>query len=67
MIDFWALGYDLAERMGLINEINRIGYHAREMRIVNRPRATPGGFRNTRVFTELTDGRYVTLRRSDLS
>jgi 2-polyprenyl-6-methoxyphenol hydroxylase-like FAD-dependent oxidoreductase len=24
-IDFWGLGYDLAERMGLITEINRTG------------------------------------------
>jgi hypothetical protein len=26
VIDFWGLGYDIAERMGLIMEINRVGY-----------------------------------------
>ena len=35
VIDFWGLGYDIAERMGLANDINRIGYHVREMRIVD--------------------------------
>jgi hypothetical protein len=32
VIDFWGLGYDIAERMGLATDINRIGYHMREMR-----------------------------------
>ena len=34
VIDFWGLGYDIAERMGLGSEIDRIGYHTRELRIV---------------------------------
>src|SRR6516225_2256657 len=66
VIDFWGLGYDIAERMGLISEINRIGYHVQEMRIVNDAGRRLAGF-GTRVFTELTGGRYVTLQRSDLS
>ena len=33
VIDFWGLGYDLAERMGLANDIERAGYHMRELRI----------------------------------
>src|SRR6516164_3536953 len=66
VIDFWGLGYDIAERMGLITEINRIGYHAQEMRIVDSVGRRLAGF-GTRVFTELTGGRYVTLQRSDLS
>ena len=28
VIDFWGLGYDIAERMGLTREINRAGYHS---------------------------------------
>jgi 2-polyprenyl-6-methoxyphenol hydroxylase-like FAD-dependent oxidoreductase len=66
VIDFWGLGYDLAERMGLIDEINRIGYHAREMRVVNDGGRRVAGF-GTSVFSELTGGRYVTLPRSALS
>jgi 2-polyprenyl-6-methoxyphenol hydroxylase-like FAD-dependent oxidoreductase len=66
VIDFWGLGYDLAERMGLIDEINRTGYHAREMRIVDDAGRRVAGF-GTTVFSELTGGRYVTLPRSALS
>jgi len=66
VIDFWGLGYDLAERMGLLDEINRVGYHVQEMRIVNDSGKPVAGF-GTEVFSELTGGRYVTLQRSDLS
>jgi 2-polyprenyl-6-methoxyphenol hydroxylase-like FAD-dependent oxidoreductase len=66
VIDFWGLGYDLTERMGLIAEINRIGYHIREVRIVNDAGHRVAGF-GTTVFSELTSGRFVTLPRSALS
>src|SRR6516225_9065172 len=66
VIDFWGLGYDIAERMGLKDELNRIGYHVREMRIVNERGKRVAGF-GTRVFLDLTGGRYVTIPRSALS
>ena len=66
VIDFWGLGYDIAERMELIEDINRIGYHASEMRIVDDRGKRVTGF-GTKVFRELTNGRFVTLGRSDLS
>jgi 2-polyprenyl-6-methoxyphenol hydroxylase-like FAD-dependent oxidoreductase len=66
VIDFWGLGYDIAERMGLANDINRIGYHMREMRIVDDRGQRVTGF-GTKVFRELMNGRYVTIGRSDLS
>jgi 2-polyprenyl-6-methoxyphenol hydroxylase-like FAD-dependent oxidoreductase len=66
VIDFWGRGYDIAERMGLLRDINRVGYHMREMRIVNGRGERVAGF-GTRVFDELTGGRFVTLARSDLS
>ena len=52
--------------MGLEGDINRTGYHAREMRIVDDRGKRVTGF-GTKVFDELTGGRYVTLGRSDLS
>ena len=63
VIDFWGLGYDLAERMGLAERIERTGYHMRELRIVNERGTKIAGF-GTAVFRELTGGRFVTLRRS---
>ena len=66
VIDFWGLGYDIAERMGLRDELDRIGYHISEMRIVNERGKRVAGF-GTSVFLELTAGRYVTIARSALS
>src|SRR5690349_18696926 len=66
VVDFWGLGYDIAERMGLGDELNRAGYHIREMRIVNKRGRRVAGF-GTNVFLELTRGRYVTIARSALS
>jgi len=66
VIDFWGLGFDIAERMDLASEIDRAGYRIREMRIVDRRGERVAGF-GTRVFRELTGGRFVTLGRSDLS
>jgi 2-polyprenyl-6-methoxyphenol hydroxylase-like FAD-dependent oxidoreductase len=66
VIDFWGLGYDIAERMGLAAAIDRVGYRMRELRIVDAHGRRTAGF-GTAVFRELTGGRYVTLARSDLS
>jgi 2-polyprenyl-6-methoxyphenol hydroxylase-like FAD-dependent oxidoreductase len=66
VLDLWGLGYDLAERMGLANSIERAGYHVRELRIVDGGGKRMAGF-GVEVFRELTGGRFVTLARSDLS
>jgi 2-polyprenyl-6-methoxyphenol hydroxylase-like FAD-dependent oxidoreductase len=66
VIDFWGLGYDIAERMGLLSQLDRIGYHMQELRLVDDQGKRIAGF-GTRVLRELTGGRFVTLARSDLS
>ena len=66
VIDFWGLGYDIAEKMGLLPDIERIGYHMQELRIVDDGGRRLSGF-DVQVIRELTDGRYITLGRSDLS
>lgn len=66
VIDFWGLGYDIAEKMGLLPDIIRMGYRMQALRIVD-----DGGHRlsglDVDVFRELTNNRYITLGRSDLS
>jgi 2-polyprenyl-6-methoxyphenol hydroxylase-like FAD-dependent oxidoreductase len=66
VIDFWGLGYDVAQHMGLVSEIDCIGYHVREMRIVNARGDRIAGF-GVNVLRKLTGGRFVTVGRSDLS
>jgi|SRR5215831_6833076 len=66
VIDFWGLAYDIAERMGLEPQILREGYRIQEMRVVDTSGKRISGF-GTRVFVELTGGRYVTISRSGLA
>jgi 2-polyprenyl-6-methoxyphenol hydroxylase-like FAD-dependent oxidoreductase len=66
VIDFWGLGYEIAERMDLAGEIERIGYHVREMRIVGDRGERVTGFA-TRILADVVGGRFVTIGRSDLS
>ena len=66
VVDFWGLGYDIAERMGLVSDINRVGYHMRELKMVDDAGHRAAGF-GTRVLHELAGGRFITIGRSDLS
>ena len=66
LIDFWGLGYDIAEKMGLLPDIARLGYHTQELRIVDDSGRRLSGF-GVQLFRELTGGRYVTIGRGDLS
>ena len=65
-IDFWGVGYDIAEKMGLLPRIRELGYQVRELRYVNRQGSKSGGF-SVDVFRRMTNGRFTELRRSDLA
>ena len=49
MIDFWGVGFDVAERMGLIPQLRRDSYDIQEVRFVNSSGRKVGGF-DARVF-----------------
>jgi 2-polyprenyl-6-methoxyphenol hydroxylase-like FAD-dependent oxidoreductase len=66
VIDFWGAGYDVADRMGLIPQLSRVGYHVREVRIVDQHGRRRAGF-STEVFARMTHGRFVSLPRSALA
>jgi 2-polyprenyl-6-methoxyphenol hydroxylase-like FAD-dependent oxidoreductase len=66
IVDFWGVGYDVAERMGLLPRIKALGYQVREVRFVDRRGRRTGGF-STDVIHRMTNGRFTSLRRSDLS
>ncbi len=66
IIDFWGVGYDIAERMGLLPRIKELGYQVREVRFVDANGHKCGGF-STEVFERITGGRFTSLRRSDLA
>lgn len=66
VIDFWGLGYDIAEKMGLIPRIRSLGYQVREVRFVNGKGRKNGGFA-VDAFSRLTNDRFTSVRRSDLA
>ena len=66
IIDFWGLGYDIAERMGLLPALRAEGYDVRELRLVDDRGRRVGGF-GVNVFRSLTGGRYLSLPRSTLA
>jgi 2-polyprenyl-6-methoxyphenol hydroxylase-like FAD-dependent oxidoreductase len=66
VIDFWGVGYDVADRMGLLPRIRGVGYQVREVRFVDRRGRKCGGFPATAVGHLLND-RFTSLRRSDLA
>jgi len=66
VIDFWGIGYEVAETMGLVPRIRERGYQVREVRFVDAHGRKVGGF-GTGVFDRVTRGRFTSVRRSDLS
>jgi 2-polyprenyl-6-methoxyphenol hydroxylase-like FAD-dependent oxidoreductase len=66
VVDFWGVGYDVAEKMGLLPRIHELGYRVREVRFVDQRGRRTGGF-SAEVLGRMTNGRFTSLRRSDLS
>jgi 2-polyprenyl-6-methoxyphenol hydroxylase-like FAD-dependent oxidoreductase len=66
VIDFWGLGYTVAERMGLLPEVLKAGYKFHELRFVDDQGRREGGF-CVDVFQKTTQGRLTSLPRGDLA
>jgi 2-polyprenyl-6-methoxyphenol hydroxylase-like FAD-dependent oxidoreductase len=66
VLDFWGVGYDVAERMGLLPRLGQVGYQVREVRFVDQRGHKRGGFL-TEGFGQLLGDRFTTLRRADLA
>jgi 2-polyprenyl-6-methoxyphenol hydroxylase-like FAD-dependent oxidoreductase len=66
VIDFWGVGYTVAERMGLLPAIHEAGYAVQEVRFVGDDGHRAGGF-STRVFERMTGSRFTSLPRGDLA
>jgi 2-polyprenyl-6-methoxyphenol hydroxylase-like FAD-dependent oxidoreductase len=66
IIDFWGLGYDVADRMQLVRALEQRGYKVEELRFVDNQGRRVGGF-GADVFRHLTGGRYLSLPRSALA
>lgn len=66
MIDFWGVGYDIAQRMGVLPAIIEAGYDVHQVRFVNRHGAKVGGFDVDSMRRSLR-GRLTSLPRGNLA
>ncbi len=66
VIDFWGVGYDVAEKMGLLPALYEQGCIMQALRMVNRRGAKVAGM-EVDIFRKLINNRYLSIARSDLA
>jgi 2-polyprenyl-6-methoxyphenol hydroxylase-like FAD-dependent oxidoreductase len=65
-VDFWGVGYTVAERMGILPEVRDHGYAFRELRIVDERGRNVGGFFTDGIVQSMK-GRFTSVPRGDLA
>ncbi len=66
VIDFWGLGWEVAERMGLAPRLVRDGYRMKELRLVNDA-GRPVARVDVDVFRAAAGDRFTSIHRGDLA
>lgn len=66
VVDFWGIGYDVAEKMGLLPSLEELRLPVDTVKLVNRRGKRSGGFGMKALQSTLGD-RYLSILRSDLS
>lgn len=66
IIDFWGIGFDVAEKMGLLPELRKRGYRANKVTILDSGGKKVGGFRTDILYANLKD-RVLSIQRCDLA
>jgi len=66
IIDFWGVGYDIAERMGILGELQRKGYLIESLQLVDR-RGQSVAILKTAALRSLLGNRFLSIARSDLA
>ncbi len=66
LIDFWGLGFEVGDKMGLVPALRRDGYQINEVRLVDARGRKAGGF-SARGFQNVMGDRYLSILGSDLS
>ncbi len=66
IIDFWGLGFDVAEKMKILPALRERGYIADEIRVLNSRGQKVGGF-DADIFRSHLGERFISILRSDLA
>src|SRR5699024_10894843 len=66
VLNLWGIGYDAAEKMGLLPKLLDLQYQSDELRMVDK-RGRPRGGYPSRVLVRLAHGRIASLARADIA
>ncbi|MBU3887903.1 FAD-binding domain [Methylosinus sp. KRF6] len=66
IMDFWGLGYSIAERMGVLPAVRRAGYQVEEVRFLADDGRKVGGF-SVDALRDAMGGRMTSVARGDLA
>jgi len=66
IMDFWGVGYTVAERMGILPAVRSAGYQVGEIRFLDEDGRKVGGF-SVDALRDLTGGRLTSVARSALA
>jgi 2-polyprenyl-6-methoxyphenol hydroxylase-like FAD-dependent oxidoreductase len=66
LIDFWGLGYEIAERMGIISTLREHSYEMERLRMVDRDGREEARMDLAPLY-EAHRGRFISLPRADLA
>jgi 2-polyprenyl-6-methoxyphenol hydroxylase-like FAD-dependent oxidoreductase len=66
IMDFWGVGYTVAERMGILPAVREAGYQIEEVRLVDESGHKVGGF-PVDALRQLTQGRLTSVARGTLA
>jgi 2-polyprenyl-6-methoxyphenol hydroxylase-like FAD-dependent oxidoreductase len=66
ILDLWGIGYDVAEKMGVLARLQALQYHVEELRMLDRQGRVCGGY-PTQVLSRLARNRLLALARSDIA
>jgi 2-polyprenyl-6-methoxyphenol hydroxylase-like FAD-dependent oxidoreductase len=66
MLDLWGVGYDVAEKMGLIDQLRSKAYSIDEVRFVNARGEKNGGLQ-LKSLRSVVNGRFLSIPRGDLA
>jgi 2-polyprenyl-6-methoxyphenol hydroxylase-like FAD-dependent oxidoreductase len=66
LIDFWGLGFSIAEKMGIVEDIRKVGYQIQELHAVG-PDGRTNASLNVDTIRRATNDRYISVARGDLA
>jgi 2-polyprenyl-6-methoxyphenol hydroxylase-like FAD-dependent oxidoreductase len=66
LIDFWGLGYEIAERMGIMSTLRERGYEMRRLQMVDR-HGREEAHMDLAPLYEAQRGRFISVARADLA